>query len=38
MELLHLNGLGRIVGQLQTGDMHLTQVREWHAPKVLTAC
>ena len=26
MELLHLNGLGRIVGQLQTGDMHLTQV------------
>ncbi|GAX79138.1 hypothetical protein CEUSTIGMA_g6578.t1 [Chlamydomonas eustigma] len=24
-ELLQLNGLGRIVGQLQTGDLHLTQ-------------
>ncbi len=24
-ELLHLNGLGRIVGQLQTGDLQLTQ-------------
>ena len=26
VELLHLNGMGRVVGQLQTGDLHLTQV------------
>lgn len=25
LELLHLNALGRIVGQLQTGDVNLTQ-------------